>query len=142
MQDGNEAMQSCVYYSDDDGHTWTKVNAPSYSLKLYVTDDDELILINQDNGLSIYKSTDKGGHFVLKRNVHPLLSTLMDHTVHRQGSDYYLLIPGYGILRTTDFEKYDTFWGNVDAIDMLMDANGNFLVRDLNMQQVHYLFNH
>jgi hypothetical protein len=65
----------------------------------------------------------------------------MDHTVHRKDNDYYLLIPGYGILRTTRFEQFTTFWLNNEANDMMMDAGGNFLVRNWNFQQVYYLDN-
>ena len=127
--------------SVDDGHTWTKIEAPKYPLKFYVTDQDELILINQINGISIYKSDDKGETFTLKKSIHPSYGTSMDHTVHRWGNDFYLLIPGYGILHTIDFEHYDTFWMNLDAFDMLMDAHGNFLVTELYIQRVHYYNN-
>jgi photosystem II stability/assembly factor-like uncharacterized protein len=124
--------------SEDDGHTWTRVNSPQYSLKLYVNNKDELILINQYSVMSIYKSIDKGESFILKKTLGSSFSTLMDHTVHQRGKDYYLLIPGYGILHTKDFDKYDTFWMNEKVNDMFMDAHGNLLVKELYMQEVHY----
>jgi len=127
--------------SIDDGYTWTKIDAPEYSIKLYVTSKDELILINQDQGISIYKSDDKGLSFTLKKSVSPSFGTLMDHTVHRWGKDFYLLIPGYGILHTVDFEHFDTFWMNLDVDDMFMDAHGNFLVTEWYMQKAHYYSN-
>lgn len=135
------SMNSNLSKSTDDGHTWTRINAPPHSLKLYVTDQDELILFNQVNGLSIHKSTDGGANFVLKKSVSPMYFTVMEHTVHRMDNEYYLLIPGYGILRTTRFEQFTTFWLNNEANDMLVDAGGNFLVRSVNYQQVYYLDN-
>jgi hypothetical protein len=124
--------------SVDDGHSWTKVNTPQYSLKLHVTNQDELILINQDYGISIYKSANKGLSFSIMQSVMPGFHTFMDHTVHRWGNDFYLLIPGYGILHTTDFEHFNPFWINQNVDDMLMDAYGNLLVTEMNNQKVYY----
>jgi hypothetical protein len=129
------------YKSIDDGHSWTKMNAPQYPLKLYVTEKNELILFNRDNGISIYKSTDKGDHFMLKYTVMPEFNTLMEHTVHKRGKDYYLLIPGYGILHTLDFESFDNFWKNTSVYDLNMDDKGVFLVRGQYGDPVYYRHN-
>ena len=124
--------------SVDDGHTWTSVSVSNYPIKLYVTDNDELILFNQEAGISILKSTDKGEHFIKKHSVWPAFGTLMDHTVYKRGRTYYILIPGYGILLTTDFEKFETIF-NSDAVnDMFMDDEGVIIARELGGQQVHY----
>jgi hypothetical protein len=61
--------------------------------------------------------------------------------VDKWRGDYYVFIAGFGILKTRDFETYTTFWQNMDASDMMMDAHGNILVRELNNQQVHYYIN-
>ena len=124
--------------STDDGHTWNRVNAPEYSVKLYVTENDELILFNQEGGISIFKSTDKGEHFTKKHTVAPLFGTLMDHTIHKRGKDYYIMIPGYGILHTRDFETYTTYWRNTEVNDMFMDDEGVIIAREWLWKQVHY----
>jgi hypothetical protein len=130
-----------LYKSMDDGHSWSKMNSPEYPLKLYGTEKDELILINQDNGISIYKSTDKGDHFTLKYTVMPEFTTLMNHTVHKRGKEYYLLIPGYGILHTLDFETFNNFWRNSSVYDLYMDDKGVFLVRGQYGDPVYYRHN-
>ncbi|RPI48073.1 MAG: hypothetical protein EHM56_14230 [Chloroflexi bacterium] len=125
----------------DDGHTWTKLDAPQFSLKLYVTDDDDLIMINQDHGYSLYKSTDKGAHFELKASFHAAFGASMFHTVHKWRGWYYILIPGHGIQKTTDFEKFTTFWRNENALDMFIDANGNIVVLLYNFNGIYYYDN-
>ncbi len=124
--------------SVDDGNTWTSVIVTGYPLKLYVTENDELILFTQQAGISILKSTDKGEHFIKKYSVWPAFGTLMDHTVYKRGNTYYILIPGYGILQTTDFEKFDTIFNNDAVNDMFMDDEGVIIARELYGQQVHY----
>ncbi len=130
---------SChLYKSTDGGHQWTSVPVPGYPLKLFVNENDELILFSQVNGITVYKSTDKGENFVSVKSVPVSFYTMMDHTVHRRGGIYYLLIPGYGILKTSDFNTYTSFWQHNTARDMLMDATGNFLVTELQSGTVNY----
>jgi hypothetical protein len=88
--------------------------------------------------MSVYKSPDKGESFTRKYIVGPVFSTLMDHTIHKHGKNYYILIPGFGILLTTDFEKFDVYWYNEDLNDMFMDDEGVIIARELGGQQVHY----
>lgn len=127
-----------LYKSVDDGHTWTGISVSGYPLKLYVTEKDEIILFNQEAGISIVKSTDKGENFLKKHSVWPAFGTLMDHTVYKRGGTYYILIPGYGILVTDDFERFETIF-NSDAVnDMFMDDEGVIIARELGGQQVHY----
>jgi hypothetical protein len=124
--------------SVDDGNSWTTLPSPPYSLKLYVTDKDELIMMNQEGALPIYKSTDRGEHFTRKHAVYPAFTTLMDHMVHKWGNDYFILVPGYGVLRTRDFEEFEDYWLNANVNDMFMDDEGVLIARVLNGQQVHY----
>jgi len=145
LSDGTHLLGSDGYFnlhkSMDDGHTWTKLDAPQFSLKLYVTDDDDLIMINQDHGYSLYKSTDKGAHFELKASFHAAFGASMFHTVHKWRGWYYILIPGHGIQKTTDFEKFTTFWRNENALDMFIDANGNIVVLLYNFNGIYYYDN-
>lgn len=127
-----------LFESTDDGHTWTSIPVPGYPLKLFVNEDDELILFTQENGLSIRKSIDKGASFSIVKSVSPSFSTMMDHTVYHRGSTYYLLMPGFGILQTGDFDEFTTFWPNSGCKDMMADAHGNFLVTQLQQGTAHY----
>jgi len=145
LSDGTYLLGSEGYFnlhrSVDDGHTWTKLDAPQFSLKLFITDDDELIMINQDHGYSLYKSTDMGAHFELKASFHAAFGTSMFHTVHKWRGWYYILIPGHGIQKTADFEKFTTFWRNEKALDMFFDANGNIVVLLYNFNGIYYYDN-
>jgi photosystem II stability/assembly factor-like uncharacterized protein len=134
LSDGTLFMltsNSNLYKSLNDGNSWTRMDVPLFSLKLYVTAKDEIILINQDAGRSLYKSTDKGEHFILKKSVNPAYGASMNHTFYKRGQDYYILIPGYGILHTLDFESYDVYWYSSDCNDLFMDDRGNFFVSSI-----------
>lgn len=127
-----------LYKSTDDGYTWESIPVPGYPLKLYVNDQDQLFLFSQVNGLSMFKSTDKGATFVSVKSVAVAYYTMMDHTVYHRGPNYFLLMPGYGILQTSDFTNFTVFWRNSDCKDMLVDARGGFLVTELQMSRAHY----
>lgn len=126
-----------LYQSTDGGHSWLPVITPQNTKKLFVTADDEIILFNEQGGISIHKSTDKGASFTKKFTAFTQFTTQMDHTVHKRGNNYYLLIPGYGILRTTDFETFEPHWVNYDVSDMFMDDEGVFIAK-LNGGRVYY----
>jgi hypothetical protein len=126
------------YKSLDDGKTWTKVYCPAFSLKLFVTPNDEIIYCNQENGISIYKSTDLGESFKKAYGVYTtFVSTLGQTFYHYQGT-WYLLIQGFGILSTKDFSIFQPVWYNSNARDMFVDGNGVFIVEDVNWQSVYY----
>jgi hypothetical protein len=130
-----------LYKSVDDGQSWMTVITPANSAKLFVTKKDELILFNQENGISIYKSVDKGDHFAKEYTVTPANYTLMEHNVHLWKQNYYLLIPGYGVLQTIDFETFSLYWKSSNAYDMLMDDEGTLIVRGQYNGPVYYRHN-
>lgn len=127
-----------LYKSEDDGKTWTAMEAPEYSIKLYVTENDEIIIINQDYGISIYKSTDMGENYTRVYSVMPEFGTLMDHIFHKYGDIYYVLVPGYGILKTPDLENFEIYWRNTGLNNLFMDHNGGLIARDWEWDKVYY----
>ncbi len=124
--------------SENDGKTWLPVQAPEYSIKLYVTEKDEIIICNQDGGFSIYKSTDLGQHFHRVYSVWPEFGTLMDHIFHKFKNSYYVMIPGYGILKTDDFNTFEVYWHNTNLNNLFMDHNGVLIAKDWNHDKVYY----
>ncbi len=127
-----------LYISSDDGRSWTKMQAPEYPLKLYVTNNDEIIIINQDNGISIYKSPDLGQTYSLKYSVSPIYGTSMQKSIQKVNGMYYILVPGYGILKTPDFETYDTFVKNTSMVFLYQDHTGTLIARGLQNKYAYY----
>lgn len=127
-----------LYQSIDGGHSWMPAIAPQNTIKLYVTPDDEIILFNRQGGISIHKSIDNGVSFDKKFTAFTQFELPMDHTVHKNGNYYYLLIPGYGILRTSNFETFEPYWVNHEASDMFMDDEGVFIAKQVNGGRVYY----
>jgi photosystem II stability/assembly factor-like uncharacterized protein len=141
LSNGNILFMSSnmrLYQSSDDGKSWTRMQTPQYPLKLYVTDRDEIIIINQDNGISIYKSTDLGQNYTQKYSIQPKYGTTMKKTIQKINNIYYILIPGYGILKTTDFENFETFVKNTKMVFLYQDHTGTIITRDFENKYTFY----
>jgi hypothetical protein len=127
--------------SFDNGKTWTKITTPNFSNKLYVNDKDEIFLCTQAGGTTIYKSTDYGLTFVSVYSVYPQWNTSMENTFNKRGNLYYILIPGYGILKTPDPgnpDSYTEFYKNSDLFNLFIDHNGVLIAKSLNTNTVFY----
>ena len=127
-----------LYKSTDDGKSWESMQSPEYSTKLYVTDNDEIIMFNQENGLSIHKSTDLGQTYTKVYNVMPEYGTSMSKIIQKWKGVYYILIPGYGIIKTVDFENFETFWRNTDIVFLYMDHSGVLIAKEMNSDTAYY----
>lgn len=127
-----------LYMSDDDGQSWTNIPTPGYSVKLFVGDNDELIIVTQESGMSIYHSDDYGTTFTLVHRVMPQFGTIMHNTFTRYGDFYYVLIPGFGILKTYDLKEYENYWINTDLMDLFIDHNGVLIAKDHDYETVYY----
>jgi hypothetical protein len=92
----------------DDGITWTPLNTPQYSLACYVTDNNEIIALNQENGYSLFKSVDYGQSYRLVNVISTEYSSWpLNHTFAKFGDNYYVLPPGGGLWKTSNFENTD-----------------------------------
>lgn len=135
-----DGLDCCsVMISDDDGQTWSNVNTPDYTQKLYVTGDDE-IFICADVGTTetIYSSTDPETGFGYVHSVAPSFRTSMDNIFNKWDNFYYVAIPGYGIMKSYDLKVYEDYWINRDLINLFIDHNGVMLVKDYDYQTVYY----
>lgn len=100
------------YKSGADDISWQLTDAPEFALKFYITAAGDFILINQDDGITVYKSNDYGETWQNMHNVRPEFHTSMSKSIQHINNRYFLLIPGYGIMQTQDFEEYTLFYNN------------------------------
>lgn len=125
--------------SYDDGLTWTKMETPGSSIKLYVNEKDEIFLISQGPGtVGIYKSTNLGISYTSLYTVAPQFVTGMDNVFNKWGNFYYVLLPGFGILKSYDLNTYEVYWTNENLYDLFIDHNGVLIAKDWNMNTVYY----
>lgn len=130
-----------LHISDDDGASWTHIPTPGNSIKLYVNDDDEIIICTEYSGLDFYRSTDYGETFTLVHHTAPEYGTVMRNTFTRSKDFYYVLVPGYGILKTYDLVNYEAYWSNSELIDLFIDHKGVLIARDFDSETVYYRHN-
>ena len=125
--------------SFDNGLTWTKIETPGYSIKIFINEKEEFFLVSQGPGtIVIYKSTDYGQTFSPLYSVAPKFVTDMQNTFNKQGSFYYIILPGYGILKSPDLNTYEVYWVNNNLNNLFIDHNGVLIAKDWNMNTVYY----
>jgi hypothetical protein len=62
----------------------------------------------------------------------------MQNTFNKQGSFYYIILPGYGILKSPDLNTYEVYWVNNNLNNLFIDHNGVLIAKDWNMNTVYY----
>ena len=127
-----------LYMSDDDGVTWTHIPTPGNSHKLFVTGNDEILIVSDNSRIDIYLSTDYGASFEKVHGVSSRFGTSMLNTFNRYDDFWYVLIPGYGILKTYDLVNYERYWYNDDLLDLFIDHNGVLIAKDWDYNTVYY----
>jgi hypothetical protein len=122
-----------LYRSFDDGLSWTYINNPGNLVKLLVNDKDEIFVFSKQNSkMNIYRSTDYGQTYSLLYSVEPAWGGYMENNICRWGNFYYILVPGYGILRSADLINYEPYFVNSNLSDLYMDHNGVLMVKYYN----------
>ncbi len=108
--------------SFDEGVTWSSIPVAGYLNKLYVTDKDEIIICV--NPFMLYKSTDYGTTFSPLYGVNPEWGSSMENIFNKVNNFYYILAPGWGILKSKDFSQIDIYWINFNLRELYIDHNG------------------
>jgi hypothetical protein len=122
-------VQSVIMKSEDDGMTWSPLTTPNYPYCYFVNDDDEIIVCTQGIFAEIHKSTDLGMTYKLVHSVPVTFGTGSQQTYfHKFGSYYYMAVPGFGILRTTNFEQFETFFDEPNINSLYIDHTGSAFV--------------
>jgi len=124
--------------SDDNGLTWTHIETPGASTKLYVNEKEEIFICNQDGGFAIFKSTDMGATFSRLFGCFPQFGTSMDNIFNKCKDYYYILVPGFGILKSPDLERYEIYWINNELNNLFIDHNGVLIAKDWNQNTIYY----
>jgi hypothetical protein len=129
-----------LFRSFDNGLTWTKIETPGYSVKLYVNGEDEIFICTQENGLTFYMSNDYGSTFNKVYSVSAGWIPGMN-TFTKWHNYYYVLIPGTGIMKSADLIHYQSFYYDYSLGNLFIDHNGNMIARDWNINTAYYLKN-
>lgn len=119
-------VKSAIMKSEDDGKTWSALNTPTYPYCYFVTDNDEIIVCTQGMSAGIHKSTDLGKTYKLVHSVPVTFGTGSMQTYFQKfGPDYYMVVPGFGVLKTRNFEQFDTFFSEPNINSLYIDQNGS-----------------
>lgn len=77
-------------------------------------------------------------NFTNVHSVSPQFITSMLNTFTRYDDFYYVLIQGFGIMKTYDLVNYDNYWRNDDLLDLFIDHNGVLIAKDWDYKTVYY----
>ena len=125
--------------SYDDGLTWISRKTPGYSTVMYVNENDDIFIGTQENGFTIYQTSDLGETYNKVYSVFPQWGTTMENNIFTRWKDfYYIIIPGYGILKSNDLIHYEVYWRNSDLNDLFIDHIGDLIAKDWNYTTVYY----
>jgi len=122
-----------------DGIRWLPVNNKPYAAsRIYVTDKDELILLNVGEKLTINKSVDEGKSFtqVYSLSAAYITSPMRFIFSNYKGTDY-ICIPGTGILKTDDYKTFKLIYSNTDIRSLMVDHNGVFFATNKDFNKVY-----
>jgi hypothetical protein len=62
----------------------------------------------------------------------------MDNIFNKWSNFYYVLVPGFGILKSTDLNQYEVYYVNSELNNLFIDHNGVMIAKDWNYQTVYY----
>jgi len=131
-----------VMKSEDEGKTWTALITPNYPYSLFVTKNDVIIVLTQTDG-GIYKSTDLGKTYNRVYSASVAFNTGSPQSyVQKFGPDYYIIIPGYGVLKTKDFDHFETLLTEAYVNGLYLDHTGSVYAKGtLNKLYSTFIYN-
>ena len=121
------------------GINWLPISTlPKFTSKIYVTEKDEIIAINQESGMSIYKLANGSQIFTRVYSLMASYSTApMKDVFNEINGYYYICIPGAGILKTINFNSFELVYDNSDIRGLMIDHNGVFFVTNKDFNKVY-----
>ncbi len=124
------ALAQNIMQTFDDGVHWNVINTPQYSSTIYVTDNNEIILQNQQGGM--YKSTDSGLTFKKVLSPHVAYGTTSWHCYDKFKNNYYVLAPGGGVWKTRNFEEFENLITFSVQRNLFIDHTGTIYASGFN----------
>ncbi|MCX6254445.1 MAG: sialidase family protein [Bacteroidia bacterium] len=121
-----------LFRSVDEGLTWTRIETPGSTNKVFVNDKDEIFVNAQP--FTLYKSTDYGATFKYVYAASPEWGSSIDNIFYKVNNFYYILAPGWGILKSADLTHYEIYWINSNLRDLFIDHNGVLLAKYWNWE--------
>ncbi len=135
----NGTSRNRLNISYDDGLTWISRETPGYSTVMYVNENDEIFIGTQEYGFTIYQTTDMGATFKRVHSVYPEWGTTMENNIFNKWNGfYYIIVPGFGILKSADLIHYENYWLNSDLNDLFIDHNGVLIAKNWDYKTVYY----
>lgn len=128
-----------LFRSTDNGATWYHIATPGYSTKVFSDGIKNIYIVTQETGISFYKSEDFGATFKKIHSVYPNWGTTRKHKMFQFINGWYwILVPGYGIVRTADLVNFKDYWINNNLTDLFIDNNGVIIAKDWDNKTVYY----
>ncbi len=122
--------QFTLIVSKDDGDTWSEVTTPDIPYFFHVTPDDNIILATIAGNVTLYKSSDKGQSFEEIHSVPVTFGTWPMGNYFQYMEDwYYLSVPGHGVLKTNNFESFETIFAQPNIRELFIDHTGSLVAR-------------
>lgn len=116
--------------SEDNGKTWTSFESPKYLGNLYVTEKQEIIVSDYTTPSNFFLSDDQGKSF---RKIHSVLVSyatgFLEPNIQKFGSYYYIIVPGTGIIKTQNFEQFETILTEPNISGVYLDHTGTILAK-------------
>lgn len=126
--------------SDDDGQSWTPIQTPDYSHKVYVNGDDDIFILSSvGTGETVFRSDNRGTSFAPVHSVAVTFRSSYDNIFTRFGNSWYVAIPGYGIMKSADLLNYENYRVFSDLRTLFIDHNGVMIVKDEDFHSVWYM---
>ncbi|HET6556771.1 MAG TPA: hypothetical protein VFG54_05615 [Prolixibacteraceae bacterium] len=118
-------VKTVVMKSEDDGTTWTQLPTPTFPYSFFVSEKEEIIVCTQGMFAGIHKSTDLGQTYKLVHSVPVTFGSGSKQTyVQKFRSFYYMAVPGFGVLKTLNFEQFETILSEPNVNGLYIDHVG------------------
>jgi len=125
--------KNSLYRSTDNGLNWIQQNAPYFSKRMILNENNDIILLSEKDGFSIYKSTDNGNNFeIVFNDSYEVNLDYHKEIIQKRENKYYILIPDLKMLQTVDFVTFEEFNNHTRIYDFFIDDSGIFITNGYN----------